>query len=218
MKYVPLLTFVGLLLAGCATDPGAKIAQHNIRTVGVEKRVNAGAMRYSEIHAGAPNAGLTGLIVDATRSKEIKQMTAVMQEHGIDVASMVRSNFVQAVNQIGYEYSEDQPDATFVLRLSQYGFDQKSFFSSAKVPFLVIHGQLVTAEGKVIWRGNSQNENDALLGQTSNALDHRRDEMGVAEWEDYERDPNKLRADWEVAVHNAVVDLLRAARRTARIE
>jgi hypothetical protein len=215
MKYIPLLTLVCFLFAGCATDPGAKIAQHNIRTVGVEKRVNAGSMRYSEIHAGAPNAGLTGLIVDATRSREIKQMTDVMQEHGIDVPGMVRSNFVQAVNQIGYEYSEDRPDATFVLRLSQYGFDQKSFFSSVKVPFLVIHGQLVTAEGKVIWRGNSQNENDALLGRASNTLDRSHDEMGVAEWEDYERDPDKLRADWEVAVHNAVVDLLRAARRTA---
>jgi hypothetical protein len=213
MRSLVLLAGVIFFFAGCATDPGAKIAKYNIKTVGVEPRVNAGALRYSEIVPGAPNADLTGLIMDVIRSKQMKRMAAVMQEHKIDVPAIVRSNFVQAVNEIGYEYSEAQPDATFVLELSQYGFDQRSLFSSAKVPFAVLDGRLVTADGKTIWRGNSQEGKDVMLGRSANSFEKSRAEIGVPEWEDYERDPEKLRQDWERAIRAAVIDLLSAAKK-----
>jgi hypothetical protein len=35
----------------------------------------------------------------------------------------------------------------------------------------------------------------------------------VPEWEDYERDPVKLRQDWEQAIRAAVIDLLSAAKK-----
>jgi len=213
MRSLALLAGVILFWSGCATDPGAKIAKYNIKTVGVEPRVNAEAMRYSEIVPGVPNAGLTGWIVDATKSKQMKRMAAVMQENKIDVPAIVRSNFVQAVNEIGYQYSESQPDATFVLQLSQYGFDQKSMFSSEKVPFAVLHGRLVTADGKTIWRGDSQEGKDIMLGRSANSFEKSRAEIGVPEWEDYERDPVKLRQDWEQAIRAAVIDLLSAAKK-----
>lgn len=218
MKYVLLLTFAVLLAAGCTTDPGAQLAQHNIRTVGVEKRVNAGAMRYGEVVPGTPNAGLTGLISNAIHSEETKQMVSVMQENGIDVPSIVRTNFVQAVHQIGYQYSEDQADATFVLRLTQYGVGQKLFSKTPHVPFVVIHAELVTTDGKRIWSGNSQDGRDVLWGGYAKSLERKSDEIGVAELEDYASNPEKLRADWEVVVHNAVADLLSAAKKVARAE
>ena len=213
MKSLALLAGAILLVGGCATDPGAKIAKYNIRTVGVEPRVNARAMRYSEVIPGA-NSGLASLIIDATKSEEIKRMAAVMQEHNIDVPAMVRSNFVQALKEVDYEYTESQPDATFVLQMSQYGFDQKSMFSSIKLPFAVIHGKLVTADGKTIWRGDSQEGGDILLGRAANSFDKRRAEIGVPEWEHYEKDPEKLREDWNQAIRTAVIDLLSTAKKS----
>ena len=212
MKQLIVLVGAMLLLAGCATDPGAQIAKHQIKTVGVEPRVNAPAIRYSEILPGA-NSGLVGLLVDATKNKQMKRMAAVMQENQIDVPAMVRSNFVRAVNQIGYEYSEQRPDATFVLAIEQYGFDQRSTFSNAKVPFAVIHGRLVKADGKTIWRGDSQEGKDIMLGRAAHSFEKNRKEVGVEEWEEYERNPQKLREDWESVIENAVYDLLSAAKK-----
>jgi hypothetical protein len=175
--------------------------------------VTASAIRFGEIRHGAQNAELTGLIVDVIKGKAMKRMATVMQAKQIDVPSMLRSNFVQAIHEIGYEYSENRPDATFVLELEQHGFDDRTVFSNMKVPFAVLLGKLVTADGKVIWRGNSQNGKDFLVGESANSMDASRKEIGVRNWEEYERDPEKLRADWELAVKGAVRDLLRAAKK-----
>ena len=42
-------------------------------------------------------------------------------------------------------------------------------------------------------------------------LTYRKD-IGVADWADYEKDPEKLREDWNAAVRNAIYELLRAAK------
>ena len=80
-------------------------------------------------------------------------------------------------------------------------------------PFAVVRGKLVKADGKVIWRGNSQDGNDFWAGKAADSMEESRKLIGVKEWEEYERDPAKLRADWEIVVKDAVEDLLRAAQR-----
>ena len=200
-----------LLLVGCATDPGAKIAKYQIKTVGVEPRVKASAIRYSENLHDNENAALNAWMLDAVRGKKMKRMAAVMQANNIDVPSMVHSNFAQAAIEIGYEYSDNRPDATFVLELEQHGFDQRSTFSNMKVPFAVLTGRLVTAGGKEIWHGSSQGKN-MIFGRLAYSGDATRKQVGVRDWEEYERDPEKLRQDWQIVVAAAVRDLLRAAK------
>jgi hypothetical protein len=215
-KILLVLAGVILWMTGCATDPGAKLAKHNIKTVGVEPRVNAAVIRYGEIlpgQRGNASQALAGLIVDSMKNKSMKRMGTLMQEQKIDVPAMVRSNFVQAVNQIGYEYSENGPDATFVLELEQHGFDQRTVFSNKVAPFAVVRAKLVKADGKVIWRGNSQDGQDFWAGKAANSMEESRKQIGVKEWDEYERTPEKLRADWEIVVKDAVGDLLRAAQK-----
>ena len=216
MKMMAMLAGVILLMAGCATDPGEKISKHQIKSVGVEPRVNASAIRYGEVlpgQRGNASQALAGWIVDSMKNKAMKRMATLMQEQKIDVPAMVRSNFVQAVNSIGYEYSESGPDATFVLELEQHGFDQRTMFSNMVGPFAVVRGKLVKADGKVIWRGNSQDGGDFWAGKAANSMEESRKSIGVKEWEDYERNPEKLREDWEIVVKDAVGDLLRAAQK-----
>jgi hypothetical protein len=204
-----------LLLVGCATDPGAKIARHEIKTVGVDPRVNASRIRFGEdLHTRQANADLDAWVVDAMKGKKMARMATVMQANKIDVPSMVRSNFVQAVHEIGYEYSENRPDATFVLELEQHGFDHRTQFSGYVAPFAVVRAKLMAVDGKVIWRANSQlNAKRLMLGRLADYTDESRKQIGVKEWEDYERNPEKLRQDWEMVARNAVQKLLRAAQK-----
>ncbi|MGZ4962318.1 MAG: hypothetical protein ACXWKG_18500 [Limisphaerales bacterium] len=211
MKYIVALAGAMLLLAGCATDPGAKISEYQIKSVGIDPRVDASAIRYGNRNDGDVNQALTGLILDAMKSKTMKRLATVMQENKIDVPSMVRSNFVQAVAGLGYEYSENRPDATFVLKLEKHGFDDTKLFSP-KAPFAVIEGTLVKANGKVIWRGSSRNGSKELLFGLA-ASSENDPQVGVKEWEDYEQNSQKLREDWEIVTRKAVADLLKAAKK-----
>jgi hypothetical protein len=212
-----LLTATVCMLVGCATDPSAKMAKHQIKTIGVDARVDAPAMRFGkQTHSGNLTVALTELTVDAIKANGIKRMAGIMQEHKIDVAGMVSSNFVQAITDLGYQFSTNQPDATFVVEFEQVGFDEAGF-SSRKVPFAVLLGKLVKTDGEVIWRGNSDNGNEALFGEagaSGAATKSNGEKIGVPKWEDYEQNPEKLRADWDAVTLKAVHELLRAAKKS----
>ena len=202
MERIHIVIAMGLLLmVGCATDPAAKLAQHQIRTVAVEQRVEAPPMRAGEKQNYGLQAALTSSIVDSIYSGKIKRMAAVMQEKEIHVPAMVRTNFLQAARELGYELAEGNADATFVVQLEQYGFDERAPFSSIMVPFAILNAELVKADGTVIWEGKSDGPkgNDPAV-------------IGVKEWDEYESDPERLRQDWNVVVRNAVANLLRAAK------
>ncbi|HVK59292.1 MAG TPA: hypothetical protein VM735_10960, partial [Candidatus Kapabacteria bacterium] len=183
-----------LLFIGCASDPATHMAKHGIKTVAVEQRVDAPTLRYGEKRGGSLQAALTELTVDLVYTRRVKQITTVMQEHKIDVPAMVRSNFVTAINDLGYGIAETQPDATFIVELNQYGLEEKIFTS--KIPFVVLDAELVKADGSVIWRGRSDGRkiDDPSL-------------MGVKEWDEYERDPERLRNDWNAVVRSGVANL-----------
>jgi hypothetical protein len=207
-----MLATTMLLLVGCASDPGARVSKYQIKSIGVATRVDAAAMRYGVRKDATLNEALTGMILDSMKSKLTKRLGVVMQENNIDVPSMVRSNFVHAVVDLGYQYSEKGPDATFVLGLEQYGFDDTKFFRP-NAPFAIIVAKLVKSDGKVIWRGSSGNSaKEALLGNATPGSDEN-GQLGVKNLEDYERNLEKLCADWEIVVRKAVSDLLRAAKK-----
>ena len=213
MRIVSLFMAAICFLASCATNPGAKIAKYQIKTVAVEPRVNAAQLRWGELLHNNQDSDLAQSILDSLKSKSMKQMAALMENNNIDLPSMVYSNFVQAVQNLGYAYSTNSTDATFVLDMEQHGFDQRTTFSNVKVPFMVLHGRLIALDGKVLWRGESQTCKDQFFGRDANYLDKRRKQVGVSNWEEYDRDPEKLRRDWDLVIEAAIQDLLRAAKR-----
>lgn len=190
-----------VLLAGCATDPANSMAEHKISSVTIDQRVDLPTMRYGEKTGGSLQAALTELIVDSVYAKEVKLITKVMQENQIDVASMVRSNFVTAVRELGHEIVDKQADATFIVKLEQYGIHEVPW-SMLKQPFVVLRGELVKTDGEVIWWGRSDGRKirDPEL-------------LGVKEWDDYEHDPARLRNDWNAVTRQGVARLLRGAKK-----
>jgi hypothetical protein len=213
MKYLAVFVSAFLLLAGCASDPGKKITKYDIKTVGVDPRVDSAPIRFGEVFPDENgNNKLTGFILDAIKSKPMKRLAAVMQENNINVPEMVRTNFAEAVHNLGYNYAEDRPDATFVVKLDQHGFDDRS---DARVPFAALTGKLVASDGKVIWNGTSQTyTRDMMFGRLGRAFQHAPTGVGVANWKDYESDPEKLRKDWEIVIRAAVEQLLRGAKKS----
>lgn len=200
-KFFGCAFVMAILFAGCATDPASSIAEHAITSVAIDQRVDVPTLRYGQKTGGSLQASLTELIVDSVYANDVKLITKVMQENQIDVASMVRSNFVTAVRDLGYEVADKQADATFVVKLEQYGINEVPW-SMSKQPFVVLRGELIKTDGQVIWWGRSD-------GRKSKDPEL----MGVKEWDEYERDPERLRNDWNAVARQGVARLLRGAKK-----
>lgn len=214
MNNILLLMLVAIWGFGCATDPHSAIHKNNVHTVSVEPTVQAPAMRYMEKNsAGGLNGVLVSAIMDGLYAEEIKRMEIAMQTNHIDVPEMVRSNFVQTLQEHGYNFTGRSGEATFVVQIVQFGYDLRSGFSNVKVPLLILSAQLVKPDGKVIWRGQSQTKNALLFGRAGLAFDERRKGMGEKDWEKYAADSTRLREDWERVAKIAVEDLFQAEKK-----
>jgi hypothetical protein len=192
-----ILTFILLGLSGCSTTPISAAKKAGIKTVQIEPRVDSQqAMRYGvDLSSGGLANLLAGLLVDSLGQKGVSRMSAVMQTNEIIVTDLIQAHAVTRIQQ--YEevkVAEENTDGVFVVKIVQYGFDSPGLKLSHKVPFVVLYAELLNREGKRLWSRRT------TVGQLISKG------MG-ATWEEYEADPQRLRADWNTQVENVVKHL-----------
>ncbi len=191
------LLISAVLLAGCATGPIEPAKKAGVKTVKIEPRVDSEAMRFGQVQQGTLTAALTALTLDALKSKQLTEMTALMHDNGIDIPQMVRERFAVALkNNSDLQVDEAKAEGTFILRLQQHGFDDLGFSLTKKVPFVVLAAELQDGTGKRLWRGMGNN------------VAMRSKDVG-ATWSEYRADPALLKRDWETQIDAALGVLLR---------
>jgi hypothetical protein len=193
---IRLTATLALLAAGCATDLGKTAASKGVRQVRLEPRIEAPSMRFGFAVEGTLSAGLANWIVDGTHSGVMRDITAAMQEHAIDVPAMVQG---AARREIGarpeLELTESADAPVLLIKIEQYGFDHASFGSARKLPFLALKARLLDAQGKALWTRAT-----TLQDLTSEGLG--------ATWEEYAADPERVRRDWQTQVDHVIRRLL----------
>lgn len=187
------------LLSGCATNPAISAGKAGIKTVQLEPRVDARqGMRYGldlSRGAGLANA-LASMITDSVGQKGIARMSAVMSANQINVAEMVRERVEKKLqNHPDLQVTTAPADGVFLISITQYGFARVTLATAKKGPFLLLHAELRDRKGKRVW----DNENVAI----------QLTEEGIgATWDEYEAQPEKLRADWARQIDNLVEKLI----------
>ena len=191
-----VVVFVAVL-AGCATNPATSALKAGMRSTQIEARVDSKqGMRYGVDLAGGGLANaLASMIVDSAGQKGVTRMSEVMQKHEIVVSEIVRECVAKRLKQNGQlQIVEAEADGVFVVRIMQYGFDSPGLQLSRKVPIILLGAELRARNGKKVWSG----QNAAIQLASKN--------MG-ATWEEYEAQPEKLRADWIKQIETVVAAL-----------
>lgn len=189
-KIIPILAVLVMLLAGCAAGPERAAAKAGIRAVRIDPHVDSQqGMRYGvDLSGGGLANMLASALIDSAGQKGITRMSVLMQANHIVVADMVRERFEHKVRQNpGFTVVDGAEDGVFFVSVVQFGFDDLGFGSSKKVPFILLSGELRDNQGKRVWRRQSSPLQASASG------------MGT-KWEEYEADPEKLRADWTTQI------------------
>jgi len=196
-----VLCCVVACLAGCRTAPSDAARKAGLKTVSIEPRVDAdNVMRYGADIGGGAFYALGALVMDATGKEGIAQMATVMHTNGIVVADMVREQVTEYLKTYpDLKWSDDDADGVFVIKIMQYGFDTPGMKATKKVPFVVLRLALYDRNGKIIWCALTQ-----PTDWTANGIG--------APWEEYEANPERLRADWNAQIKH-VVPLLFPAKK-----
>lgn len=184
-KFLIVISFLVFGLAGCASNPALAVKKAGLKTVAVESKVEGQqGMRYGvDVQGGLANM-LAGAIVDSAGQKGIARMSEVMQSNGIVVADLVRDSVIKRLNHNSdLTVTNDNPDATFVISIQQFGFDNPGLSFSKKVPFVLLKAELSDRKGRRVWR--SFNTDLQLTTKDIGAT-----------WDEYEAHPERLRADW----------------------
>jgi len=200
MKTLLSLSIAVLLLAGCKTTPVKFAQKAGIKTVHVEPKVDADQpMRYGvDLHAGLFFA-LGNLIVNKQNQGGLARMSGVMQSNNIVLPQMICAHVAEHLKQYPeLQMTDENSDGVFVIKILQYGFDAPGQ-SPKKAPFAVLQIQLLDRNGKNIWM--KQSDPDQLAPKTVGAT-----------WDEYEKDPKKLEADWDARIDQTVSLLLPAAK------
>jgi hypothetical protein len=180
------LAAVAAVLAGCATSPFAAAQKAGLKSVQIEKRVDAKqGMRYgADLSGGGLANALASMITDSMGQKGITRMSEVMQKHGIVVSEIVRQRVVKRLEESGqFQLKDGDADGVFVVRILQYGFDNPGLQFAKKVPIIQLRAELSDHNGKRVWSRQT--------GPTQGIS------QGIgATWDEYEAQPEKLCADW----------------------
>lgn len=185
-----------LSFAGCATNPAIAVKKAGLKTVGVEPRIDSKqGMRYGvDLQGGLANM-LASAIVDSAGKKGIARMSTVMETNHIVVSDLVHESVIKRLRENpDLKLTEADADGTFVVRILQFGFDYPGLESSRKFPFVLLQAELWDRKGKRLWI--NQNTTAQLTSKGIGAT-----------WDQYEADPEKLRADWSRQVDNVVTNL-----------
>ncbi|HET7624916.1 MAG TPA: hypothetical protein VFM25_06580 [Verrucomicrobiae bacterium] len=186
-----------LLIAGCATSPMKAAKKAGITNVAVEPRVDAReGMRYGvELKGNLANT-LASIIVDSAGQNGIARMSQVMATNNIVVPEMVRESAVKHIQQCDAFHLEDSSaDGIFIFSIAGYGFDNQDFHISKKFPFVLLHAELRDRKGKKLW------SRDNTMVQLQVA--------GISEtWDEFEAQPELLRAAWQKQIDNVVGRLI----------
>ena len=119
-----------------------------------------------------------------------------MAEHKIIVSELVRERLTECLRQNkDLEFSEKEPDGTFIATILQYGFDVPGFQGSVKAPVIQLRVELRSRSGKEIWSNQS-----SLYSLTSKDIGSTYDE--------YEANPEKLRADWIKQIDHVLASII----------
>lgn len=193
-----ILWLVMISLTGCSTSPVASAKKAGIKTVHLEPRIDSSqAMRFGAELSGAGGVGniIGSTIVDRLGKKGIERMGAIMQAHQILVPDMIRAHAAARLQQYPeLQWTEGESDGVFVIKIIQYGFDTPELEISRKIPFFVLQAELLNHQGERIW------------GQQTTVLQIDSSGLG-ATWEQYEANPEKLRADWNQQAEKIVSKL-----------
>jgi hypothetical protein len=186
-----------LFVAGCASGPMNAAEKAGITNVTVESRVDTDhGMRYGvELKGGLGNA-LASIILDSAGQNGIARMSQVMASNNIVVPDLVRDSAVEKIKQCdAFHLDDSNPDGIFLFSIVQYGFDNQDFHISKKFPFVLLHAELRDRKGKKLW------SRDNTIVQLQDA--------GLSEtWDEFEAQPELLRADWTKQIDNVVGRLI----------
>jgi hypothetical protein len=201
-KPLILLALMGVMIAGCASDPRTAARTHNINTVAIDRHVSAPGIRfgYKLDETGNTVNATANIIANSLYIDQVGRLKTEMQNNNINLPQLVHEKFTAAAQNLGFELTNSNPDALFVLRLEQYGFDSslRTMLHGHIVPFAVVVAELQSRDGEVYWRGRTR-PLDVCIG-------------AGATWKQYEKNPEQLRDDWTKVIENSVRSVLRAAK------
>jgi hypothetical protein len=205
-----LFTAVLLSISQLPSRAGTFTENHpEIRRIYLDPKV----LSKDEMSHGEPTAGyglaalFTGLILEEANSDHISDMKNSMKNNHVDLEQMSMGTFRQKLAQAAVfsELNSSNPDATLKLSITSVGMETAPLGFARKKPYITLMAEIWQGKEKRLWR----RKGEILTGD---------DVVKGATYEEYKKNPERLRADYQALINEAVDRImkdLRPARESA---